>query len=153
MDRLSPETIRTNLARVVPFNRYLGTELVEVADGRGVMRIDQRYELLNHLGTLHAAALFALGEGASGAALVGALAGDIERLVPVFQSATIGELKPARGTITAVATLLGAEAFLAMVGRHAPATATLHVTLTDEMGEQVGEMTAEWLVKCAPNCD
>ena len=51
------------LRDAIPFNKYLELEVAEVAPGRGVVRLPERPELLNHVGSQHAGALFSAGVG------------------------------------------------------------------------------------------
>lgn len=97
--------IRTQLERSVPFAHTLGLVLDAVDAGGARARLPEQPQLANHLGTLHAAALFALCESASGAALVGALLPVIMRTRFVVSDARISYLKAARGEVTAHAAL------------------------------------------------
>jgi len=50
------------MASGIPFNKHLGLELLTVEDGVGRVRLKEAPHLLNHVGTQHAAALFAAGD-------------------------------------------------------------------------------------------
>jgi len=68
------DLIRQQLGKTVPFARHAGVEIEKIGKGYSVVHLPFRPEGLNHIGTQHAAALFALGETASGAAMAGAFA-------------------------------------------------------------------------------
>ena len=68
------EPMRSGLEQAIPFNRHLGLQVLEVADGRGVVLLPEGDELMNHVGSQHAGGLFSAGEAASGGAFVGAFA-------------------------------------------------------------------------------
>src|SRR3954471_23443018 len=91
------------MSEAVPFAKYLGVELVEVGDGVARARLVQRQDLSNHIGTMHAGALFTLAETASGAAMAGAFAEMIGSLRPVAAEAKISYLKLARGIVSCTA--------------------------------------------------
>ena len=89
----------------VPMVKYLGLEVVEVGPGRGIVRLPDKPELLNHVKSQHAAGLFAAAETASGAAMTGALADKMAGMTPLAKSAEIAYKRLAKGPVTATATL------------------------------------------------
>lgn len=98
--------IRLQLSRTVPFARLLGLA-VDRLDERGAStRLPEGPPLLNHVGTLHAGALFTACEAASGAALAGALLPLIMQTRFVVRDARISYLKPARGELLSQAALV-----------------------------------------------
>ena len=142
------EAVRAGLAQAIPFNTHVGLEFVEVADGRGVVRLPDASHLKNHVGSQHAGALFSAGEAASGAAFVGAFAERMGDITPLARSARISYLKLARGPITATGRLSEEkpEVFhrLEEDGR---VEFPIAVDLTDEEGTSVAEMTVDWHVR------
>ena len=50
------EAIRAGMAQAIPFNTHVGLEVVELGPGRGVIRLPDRAELRNHVGSQHAGA-------------------------------------------------------------------------------------------------
>src|SRR5690349_20264215 len=95
------QALRAQLAAAIPFARHAGAEIVEIADGTAGARLAQAEQLSNHLGSVHAGALFTLGETASGAAMVGAFADVATQIRPLATSASITYLKLGRGVLTA----------------------------------------------------
>ena len=91
------EALCVQLAAATPFARHAGVEIVEIADGLATARLVQAEQLSNHIGTVHAGALFTLGETASGAAMVGAFAEVATQMRPLATSAKISYLKLASG--------------------------------------------------------
>lgn len=143
--RMVFDQIRRQAMENVPFARLAGVQVVEVGRGQGRTRLTQRSELCNHVGTLHAAALFALGETASGLAMAGALAPVILGVRPVASDARIRYLKPARGTITAQGCVGGdPDALVRELQQQGKLRFEVAVALTDEAGVQVAEMVVEW---------
>jgi acyl-coenzyme A thioesterase PaaI-like protein len=93
------EQIKTRAIDGVPFAKFTGVQIDAVSNGASTARLVERPELTNHIGTMHAAALFALGEAASGAAMAGTLGLLIMKAKPVASEASIKYLKLAKGTI------------------------------------------------------
>src|SRR5438309_1669248 len=89
----------------IPFNAHLGLQVVEAGVGRAVVRLLDAEHLRNHVGSQHAAGLFAVAEAASGAAVVGTLHEDLGSITPLVKRAEISFAKVARGEIVATATV------------------------------------------------
>ena len=142
------EAVRQGLEQAIPYNRYLGLEVGEVGDGRGVVRLPADERLHNHVGSQHAGALFSAGEAASGAAFVGAFAERMGEITPLARTAEISYLKLARGAITATGTLgEGKDALLARLDRDGKVEFPVEVELSDAEGNTVASMTVNWHVR------
>jgi uncharacterized protein (TIGR00369 family) len=141
------DQLKTMLAGVIPFNRHLGIEITELEMGRAVATLPEAPQLLNHVGTQHAAALFAVAEAASGAA-AGALADVITTVTPLARSAQITYLKPARGPITATARVdYDAAEMRAKLDADGKADFAAAVDLTDGQGVKVAQVGVAWYVR------
>lgn len=145
------ETIKQMMAAMIPFNGHLGVAVVEVGDGTGRAELPASPQLLNHVGTQHAAALFAVGEAASGAAMSGALAPMITDVTPVARQVDIRYLKPARGVIRAHAQLAQtcprAEELRNQLMTTGRAEFAVGVSLRDETDVEVAAMIVTWHVR------
>lgn len=136
------------LAAAVPFNRHLALEYASVEPGKAEVRLADREEHRNHIGTLHAGALFTVAEAASGAAFVAAFAAQLADVVPVVESAEIRYSAPARGTVTATATLAAAyEDLLEELAREGKTRPPVEVRLVDGSGREVAVMKVRWNVR------
>ena len=136
------------LAAAVPFNRHLSLEYGTVEPGQAEVRLSDREEHRNHVGTLHAGALFSVAEAASGAAFVAAFAEQLASIVPVVEKAEIRFAAPARGTVTARARLTTpAETLLAELDRDGRTRPPVEVRLSDESGKEVAVMNVLWNLK------
>jgi acyl-coenzyme A thioesterase PaaI-like protein len=142
------EAVRQGLEQAIPYNRHLGLDVAEVADGRGVIRLPDDARLHNHVGSQHAGALFSAGEAASGAAFVGAFAQRMGEITPLARRAEISYLKLARGPITATGTL-GEEkgSLLDRLDRDGKVEFAVEVEMTDAEGQTVASMTVHWHVR------
>ena len=142
------EALRAGLAGAIPFNTHLGLELVEVAAGRGVVKLPDRAELHNHVGTQHAGGLFAAGEFASGAAFLGAFAEQLARVTPLARAAEIDYRKLARGEITATAKLdEPVTGLIEKLDKDGRVEFSIEVELADAGGQVVAAMTIDWHVR------
>jgi thioesterase domain-containing protein len=103
--RMILETIRRQLRRSVPFARLLGIDVESLDQQRAVTRMAAHGQLANHVGSVHAGAMFTVCEAASGAVLAGAMVEVIMHARFVVRDARIEYLKPAQGDVTARATL------------------------------------------------
>ena len=105
------DMIKAHLDTAVPFANHVGVRLLEIGDGTASAELDQRPEVTNHINSMHAGAMFTLGEAASGAAMAGAIAPVILEMRPVAATGAIAYKKVAIGKLTAHAktSLPGAE--------------------------------------------
>ena len=142
------DAIRAGLETAIPFNVHIGLEVVEVAPGRGVVRLPDRPDIRNHVGSQHAGALFSAGEAASGAAFVGAFAERLGDITPLAESGEIAYRKLAQGVITATGRLdTPAAELLSALDDEGVARFAIGVELTNATGDVVAEMTVRWHVR------
>jgi len=139
------EAIKQGMARAVPFAGYLGLEFTEMGEGRAVVRLPERPELTNHVGSQHAGALFTAAEAASGGAVVGTFAAKLGELTPLARGAEISYEKIAEGPIDATATLGIAKAdALAALEAEGRVVFPCEIVLEDGEGRRVASATVEW---------
>jgi len=132
------------LVAALPFPKHVGIKPNE--DGALVLAENQ--SLYNHVGTLHAGALFTLGESASGATMLRLLAPALAGAMPVAKSATIEYRRPARGRIRAGGSLAEpVEDIAARLQRDRKTTFDVRVLLQDDAGIEVAAMTVTWYVR------
>jgi acyl-coenzyme A thioesterase PaaI-like protein len=128
----------------LPFPKLIG-----VADAEaGALALPDADSLKNHVGTMHAGALFTLGESASGVAMMRLLAPVLGGALPVAKNATIVYQKPARGRIRATGTLAeSADSIAARLAKDGKTTFEIAVKLEDDAGVEVATMTVTWYVR------
>ena len=142
------DAVRKGLEQAIPYNRHLGLEVTEVADGRGVVRLPEGDHLKNHVGSQHAGALFSAGEAASGAAFVGAFAERMGDITPLARSADVSYRKIAHGPITATGSLGEPKAaLLERLDADGRVEFPVEVDLADAEGNTVAAMTVRWHVR------
>jgi len=133
----------------IPGNRLLGLQVTEMADGRGTVVLPFRDDLVNHVGTVHAVALFGIADACSGAALFAgfdALDGSVS---PIARGGEISYRRPATGAITGRAEvtpeqLATIQAELAADGVSRP---DVEVTMTNAADQVVARATFHWHIK------
>jgi hypothetical protein len=82
----------------LPFNRFVGVQ--KCTDrANGIFQLPGLSQYLNHLGTVHASALFALAEASSGQFLAQHLVLDPNTIIPVLRRGDIKYRKPAMGVV------------------------------------------------------
>jgi uncharacterized protein (TIGR00369 family) len=142
------DLIAKGMSQAVPFVNHLDLEITSIAEGEATVELPDRPELLNHVGSQHAGALFTAAETASGAAFVGAFAERMADVTPLARSAEIAYEKIANGTITASARLgvTAAEA-LATLDSDGKVEFPCEVELTDANGTRVATATIRWHVR------
>jgi acyl-coenzyme A thioesterase PaaI-like protein len=144
---MDQNVLRARLESVVPFNKHLGIRVRSVKDGSAEVELPQADELLNHVGTQHAAALFAAGEAASGGVILGSFAGVLEDVTPLTRHAEIKYRAPARGPVVASATLAADKRqALAQLEARGRTQIPVEVELTDEQDAKVATMTVRWFL-------
>jgi uncharacterized protein (TIGR00369 family) len=141
------ETLRAQFAAAVPFARHAGVEIVEIGDGFARTQLTQTEQLSNHIGSLHAGAIFTLAETASGAAMLGAFAEMATAIRPLATEAKISYLKLGRGTIQAQARTVMAGAELREQLRSSGLAAfEINVDVQDERERVIAKVSVQWRV-------
>ena len=142
------EAVRAGLVQAIPLHKYLGLEVVAVADGSGSLRLPDDPNLLNHVGSQHAGALFSVAEAASGAAFIGAFHERMGEITPLAKSAQISYLKLAKGPILATGTLTEDKvALLERLDADGRVEFTIDVSLRDGDDVEVATTTVAWHVR------
>jgi uncharacterized protein (TIGR00369 family) len=142
------DAIAQGMTQAVPFAGHLGLEITSVGEGAATVRLPERPELANHVGSQHAGALFTVAETASGAAFVGAFAARMGEVTPLARSAEIAYEKIARGPIDASARLgVPAADALATLDAEGKVEFPCEVELADGSGTRVARATVHWHVR------
>jgi acyl-coenzyme A thioesterase PaaI-like protein len=142
------EALRNGFQAAIPYNNHVGLEVLEVAEGKAVVKLPESDNLKNHVGSQHAGALFSAGEAASGGAFIGAFAEHMGGITPLARSADIEYLKLARGDIRATGTLTRpADELIAKLDSDGRVEFPVTVELEDDEGNTVARMTVHWHVR------
>jgi acyl-coenzyme A thioesterase PaaI-like protein len=128
----------------IPFNELVG--LAEADDGRYLLMLPAGEKYANHLGTVHASALFALAEATSGMAMLGGLGGR-DDLGAVVRKVETKYRNPARGAVYSTAALAEDPAALtAEIDARGRGFAHVAVDLVDADAKPVAQFTFEWFI-------
>jgi uncharacterized protein (TIGR00369 family) len=142
------DLIAKGMSEAVPFAKFLNLEIAEVGASEATVVLPERPELVNHVGSQHAGALFTVAETASGAAFVGAFAERMGDVVPLARRAEISYDKIANGPITARARLgMPAADALAKLDAEGKVEFPCEVELSDAEGNAVAVATVGWHVR------
>lgn len=141
------EMIRSSMPATVPFAKHTGVELLEVGAGTAKAQLDQTPETTNHMGSIHAGALFTLAETAAGGAVAGGFAPFMLNMKAFPIGMTIKLSKPAKQTASAVAEVASDIGDLRDNLRDNKSVSfNTNVDLLSKDGETIGTMGSEWLV-------
>lgn len=128
----------------LPFNKFIG---LQKGKGDYLISLPAGEQYTNHLGTVHAGALFAVAEAASGEYLLGAL-GSAEGYIPVVRNAEIKFRKPAKGSVSAKASVNGQE--IERIKEELPqkgrALIKVNVEVVDELETAALTAVFEWFI-------
>lgn len=142
------DLIARGMNQAVPFVNHLNLEITAIGEGEATVVLPERPELVNHVGSQHAGALFTVAETASGAAFVGAFAERIGDVVPLARGAEIAYEKVAKGAVTARARLgVSAAQALETLDAEGKVEFPCEVELTDVDGNVVAAANVRWHVR------
>ena len=142
------DAIAQGMTGAVPFAGHLGLEITSVGEGEATVRLPDRDELTNHVGSQHAGGLFTVAETASGAAFVGAFAARMGDLTPLARSAEISYDKVAKGPVTAKAKLgISPAKAHEILDADGKVEFPCDVELTDADGNAVAAANVRWHVR------
>ena len=139
--------MKAGLGEAVPFVKTIGLEYVELGPGTATVRLPDRPEQANHVGSQHAGTLFTLAETASGGAFVTAFAERLGEVTPLAKSAQISYEKIAKGPIDATAKLDDAGRLLEQLDGDGRVEFQIPVELHDQDGTRVASATVDWHVR------
>lgn len=139
---------RRRIEEIIPFNRLLGIEIVSVGDGVGEARLPFRRDLRNHIGSMHATAIFGIAEAASGCAMTGAFVSEIMNVRPVASSTQVKFLRVAKTDLVAHArTTIASEDLRSQLAKEGSISFDVEVNVQDSTGRDVALVIVAWHLK------
>lgn len=139
------EEIKDRLATLIPFNSHIGIEIVVIGDGTAQACLPKLRNNTNHLGLIHAAATFGVGEAAAGCAIAGLMAEQITNVRSVASSGAIEFHRVTRNNLFATANLTESTKVLrdrfAINGK---LHAHVMVTIQDDKMIKIADLRMEW---------
>ena len=91
----------------IPFHKFLGIQKSD--NDIYILKIEEKKEYLNHLGTIHASVLFALAESTSGEFLLREFKDYKLDVIPVVRKAEIKYSKPGNGQVLSQADFVNTD--------------------------------------------
>lgn len=133
----------------LPFNQFMEISVSDEEPHALVLPRGERYT--NHVGTVHAAALYALGEACCGHRLLLAIEGRTDRYVPLLRRSAVKYQKPAHGALIArpEAKDGAIEKLLSDLNERGRSLITIEAEIEDEKGEVVMAASYDWYVHAA----
>jgi uncharacterized protein (TIGR00369 family) len=141
-------TLAGQMPSQVPMVGTLNIEFLELEPQRVLLRLPDQPEYHNHIGGLHAGAMFTLAETATGALVLGNFGMHLARAVPLAVEGSIHYLKIARGPVFAEAAMAeSADEILATLDDGKRPEWRIPVKLSVEDGTVTGESSFVWTLK------
>ncbi|GGJ30962.1 PaaI family thioesterase [Deinococcus roseus] len=133
----------------VPFNGWMNVQVTGLQKGAATCTLEPRRELLNHIGTLHAAVQFGLAESACGAAIASSLPGGLLAYTPLITRVDFQYLAALKGKGTARAQIAedALENLLSELEVAGRTRVNVQVEVTGEDGVVAAAGTLEWYVR------
>lgn len=130
----------------VPYNRFLGIK--PSARAGYILELADKDYLLNHLGTMHAGALYSLAEATSGEFLLRQFRNSQPDIIPVVRKADIKYSRPGESVVysTAVFAENSAEEVYAGLKERGKAIVKVKVELYNETDEKIAISTIHWFL-------
>jgi acyl-coenzyme A thioesterase PaaI-like protein len=129
----------------IPFNRFVS--LKYSTNPEYLMMLDNREEYHNHLGTIHASALFALAEATSGFFLQQEFH-NLTNVIPVVRKVETKFKKPATGSIFSKASFVEAtpQIIIDELNAKQRALVRVRISLFDSDHKNVMQSDFEWFI-------
>ncbi len=144
---MQPDQIRQMLPAMVPFIQTVGLTIDEVGAGTATASLKSAPKVHNHMATVHAGALYTLGESATGAVVLGLFGDLLPKLFIALKSATVAHSKARSGDLVAHARLDGdATAMRAAYEATGKADFSVDVAFTVD-GTEVATVRYTWAVR------
>lgn len=129
----------------LPFNSFIGLKMSDKAEY--LMMLDNRSEYRNHLGTVHASAMFSLAEATSGYFLLNEFS-ELRDIIPVVRRVETMYKKPATDAVFSNAKFYETEKseILEALCQKGRAILKVEVSLFDDINTLIMQSIFEWFV-------
>ena len=142
------QTLVGQMPTAVPMVGTLNIEFLSLEPQRVVLRLPDQQPYHNHIGGLHAGAMFTLAETATGAIVLGNFGMHMDRAVPLAVESTIRYKKIAKGPIYAEALMHETpESIMERLDAGERPEWTIEVSLAMEDWTVTGEASFLWTLK------
>jgi acyl-coenzyme A thioesterase PaaI-like protein len=129
-------------------NQALGIRLAGPG-GSAILELPESAILLNHVGTIHASAQYALAEAASGELLLRTLGEAGDEVFAVLRSSEVKYRNPAKGELLASARIEEREGstLVGEISRRGRTMASIHVEVSDASGVVTMSGQFDWFLQ------
>jgi acyl-coenzyme A thioesterase PaaI-like protein len=130
----------------VPFNRFLGIQ--ETAREGYILELTNNADLSNHLGTIHAGALFSLAEATSGEFLLRQFHDSVLDIRPVVRKVDIKYSRPSESAVYSTADFAehSLDEVYAGLKERGKVLATVKVELYNETHDRIALSNIHWFL-------
>lgn len=135
------------LSVLSPFNAHLGSKLLEWTDEKCVIAVKRRRGVRNHVKSIHAGALFTLGETCAGLVIIRNF--PFARYRPLMSDVSVNYSKQARGNVTGEC-IIPKETIahmMAEVARGEVPFVKVVTNIRNNQNEIIAVVTTTWQVK------
>ena len=144
---MNAQQVHQMLSSIVPFVNTVGLTITEVGPGTATAVLDNRKEVQNHIGSVHAGALYTVGESATGAVVLSLFGDLLPNVFIALKSAAVAHSKARPGPLTAIATLAG-DAKEVRSGFNSTGKADFDVVVRFEVeGTEVATVSYTWAAR------
>jgi acyl-coenzyme A thioesterase PaaI-like protein len=135
------------LSLISPFNRHLKARLMEWNDEKAVIQLRRIRRVRNHVGSIHAGALFTLGETCAGLVIIRNF--PFKKFRPLMSDVKVTYSKQARGDVTGEAIIPAADIERMHETIRQGEVPSLEVTtnIFNDQREMIAVVTTTWQVK------
>lgn len=142
------QTLVGQMPTAVPMVGTLNIEFLSLEPQRVVLRLPDQQPYHNHIGGLHAGAMFTLAETATGAIVLGNFGSMLDRATPLAVQGSIKYLKVAMGPVYAEAIMRDTpESIVAKLDAGERPVFDIEVKLATEDWTVTGESTFTWTLR------
>lgn len=131
----------------LPFNAFVGLEVCS-NDNEGILSLPARNEYANHVGTVHASALFALAEASSGSHLQRNFPNDGAEVSAMLRASEIKYRRPATGQIYSTGRIDKEkhDKCIKMLEKKGKGRISIEIELWDELEVLVATAQFDWFL-------
>lgn len=131
----------------LPFNAFIGLETCS-SDETGILTLPKRDEYSNHVGTVHASALFALAEASSGSHLQRNFSRDGSGVLAMLRASEIKYRKPAAGQIHSTGRIddESRDSCIKTLKKKGKVRVSIEIDLWDELEMLVATARFDWFL-------
>ncbi len=145
--KLAHAMVMTFLSFLSPFNRHLKAKMIDWTDEKAVIAVKRRRRVRNHVGSIHAGALFTLGETCAGLVIIRNF--PFANYRPLMSDVRVTYSKQARGDVVGECVIPAATITRMKAEIDAGDVPLVEVitAISNDQGEVIANVATTWQVK------